>query len=113
MFRVLAGATLALALTIALAPASEVKGKITRVNGNSISITTTPSDGEKPEMKTLIADKDVMVYRLVKKKRVEVPDGLKATDFQNIGKNGVVATVIINDDAKRVTEITISAGKKK
>ena len=47
------------------------------------------------------------------KKRVEVSYGLKASEFKNIDKNGVTATVIINDDVKRVTEITIGTGKKK
>jgi hypothetical protein len=111
MLRILACAVLVLTLTFALATASEVKGNITRINGNSISITTTPSGDEKAVMKTLTADKDVMVYRLVKKKRVDVPEGLKAADFQNIGK-GVTATLIVNDDTKKVTEITIG-GKKK
>jgi uncharacterized protein YbaA (DUF1428 family) len=83
-----------------------------QVVGNTITITTTPDSGEKPVTKTLTVDKELMVYRLVKKKRVDVPDG-KATDFQKIGKNGVAATVIVNDDSKRVTEITIAAAAKK
>jgi hypothetical protein len=112
MFRILAGASLVVALTFALTSASEVKGKITRVNGDTISVTTAAPKGEKGEMKTLTADKEVMVYRLVKKKRVEVPEGMKAADFQNIGKKGVTATLIVDDDTKKVTEITIG-GKKK
>jgi hypothetical protein len=111
MFRILASASLAVALTFALAPASEVKGKITRINGDTISVTTTAAKGEKGEMKTLTADKDVKVYKLEKKKRVEVPDGLKAAELQNIGKKGIAATLIVDDDTKKVTEITL--GKKK
>jgi hypothetical protein len=113
MVRTLACAVLVLAMTFALATASELKGNITRVNGNSISFTTTATADEKAQAKTLTADKEVMVYRLVKKKRVEVSEGLKATDFQNIAKGGVAATVIINDDTKKVTEITLGGGKKK
>jgi hypothetical protein len=112
MFRILVGASLAVALTFALAPASEVKGKITSINGDTISVTVTPPKGEKKgEKKTLTADKDVKVYQLVKKKRVEVPDGLKAAALQNLGKKGVAATLNVNDDSKKVTEITL--GKKK
>ena len=113
MVRNLACAALIVALTFALAPASELKGKITRVTATTITITTTPPAGERAETKTLTVDKELMVFRMEKKKRVEVSDGLKAADFKNLDKNGVTATVIINDDVKRVTEITIGTGKKK
>jgi hypothetical protein len=113
MFRILAGVSLVVALSFALAPASEVKGKITSISGQTISLTTTAAKGEKGEKKTLTAAKDVKVYQMVKKQRVEVPDGLKATELQNLGKKGVTATLIVDDDTKKVTEITLSKKKKK
>jgi hypothetical protein len=113
MFRILAGTFLVAAMTIAMAPASEVKGQITNVKGNTISVTTAPSDGQAGVAKTFTADKEVMIYKLEKKKRVELPDGLKTTELQNIDKKGVTATLIINDDTKKVTEITLGGKKKK
>jgi hypothetical protein len=113
MFRILAGSILILAMTFALASASELKGKITKVTATTITMVTTSDSGQKGVTKTLTVYKDLMVFRLVKKKRVDVPDGLKSDDFKNLGSGGISATVIVNDDIRKVTEITLGSGKKK
>ena len=63
-------------------------------------------------MKTYDAIKDVKVYKMDKKTKLEVAGGLTAPEFTNLGKKGLAVTLNVNGDNK-VTEITIGRGKKK
>ena len=113
MLRTLASAALILALTFAVASADVVKGKITKIDGDTISFTVAPAaKGEKGEMKTYTAAKDVKVYKMDKKTKVDVAGGLTAPDFTDLGKKGLAASLEVNGDNK-VTEITIGGKKKK
>jgi hypothetical protein len=112
MLRTLASAALILALTFSVALADTVKGKITKIDGDTISITVGASKTEKGEMKTYTAAKDVKVYKMDKKTKVDVAGGLTAPDFTDLGKKGLAASLEVNGDNK-VTEITIGGKKKK
>ena len=111
MFRVLAGAALVLAMSFGIASAESVKGKITRISGDTITFTAKAAKGQKGESKTYDASKDVKVYKMDKKTRLDVADGLKAAELQNLGKKGIQATLNVVDN--KVTEITIGGKKKK
>ena len=104
MVRTLVGASLLLALTFGLVAADEIKGKITKIAGDRITITSTDAG-----TKTFPADKEIKVYKLEKKKRIELTDGLKAAELKS--GDGVAATIITFEN--KVTEITIGTGKKK
>ena len=113
MLRTLACAVLILAATFTLASADEVKGRITKVDGDKISFTTAPAaKGEKGEMKTYDAAKDVKVFKMDKKSKLDVAGGLTAPELTDLGKRGLPVTLIVNGDNK-VTEITIGGKMKK
>ncbi|HEX3315042.1 MAG TPA: hypothetical protein VHR72_09140 [Gemmataceae bacterium] len=112
MLRTLACAALILAVTFTLASAEEVKGRITKVEGDKISFTVAPAaKGQKGEMKTYDAVKDVKVYKMDKKTKLDVAGGLTAPEFANLAKRGIPVTLNVNGDNK-VTEITIGRTKK-
>ena len=113
MFRVLAGAVLVGVMTFGVASAETVKGKVTRISGDSLTITAKAAvKGQKGEAKSYDIAKDVKVYKMDKKTRLDVADGLKAAELQNLGKKGIQATLTVVDN--KVTEITIGGkGKKK
>ena|SRR5947209_290001 len=111
MFRVLAGTALVIAMSFGVVSAESVKGKITRISGDTITFTAKAPKGQKGESKSYDAAKDVKVYKMDKKTRLDVSDGLNAAELKNLGKKGVQATLTVVDN--KVTEITIGGKKKK
>jgi hypothetical protein len=107
MIRKFLCAVVVMALSIGFVMAEEIKGKITKLDGNKLTITT-----KKDAVgKELDLAKDVKVFRMVEGNKEAVSEGLKAKQLTKIGDKGITATVITNNDNK-VTEI-ILAGKKK
>lgn len=114
MLRNIVCAGLVLTVSIGLAVAEPIKGKITSIEGKKVTfMTAPPKKGEKGESKTFeLADK-VKVQKSMGKDKTEVlTGGLKADELQNIdAKKGVGAVLEVNGTT--VTEITITGGKKK
>ena len=96
MFRKLLGAVTVLALCIGLALADEHKGKVTKVDGNKITV-----DSKKDGVK----DFDISGAKVSKKKGKEK----EAADASAI-KQGAGVTVIY--EGGKVTEVIVGGGKK-
>lgn len=113
MLRNIVCAGIVLTASIGLVMAEPVKGRITAIDGNKITIVVGAKKGEKGESKTYDAAANVKVQKASGKDKVEpLAGGLKAAELQNIdAKKGVGATLEVNGTS--VTEITISGGKKK
>jgi hypothetical protein len=112
MFKKLACAATVLACCVGVAMAEEIFGGITKVEEGKITVNKFKK-GEKPEKVTLdLADKVKVVNAKFNKEEMkvetgeELKDGLKNDRFKNIGKFGVFARIITNDDGK-VTEIQV------
>jgi len=106
MLRNVLCAVTVLALSLGLAMSAEIKGKITKIDGNKITVET----GKKgmTEEKTYEAAKDVKIT----KKTEDGSENLTGLTAINTGKKGVGAVLTTNADNK-VTEITLTAKKKK
>ena len=103
MLRNVLGAIAILALSLGLTMAEEIKGKITKVEGNKITVTSKKDAAGK----TLDVAAGVKVSRAGKDgAKTDVAGGLSAV------KEGSGATVVTGTDGK-VTEIILSGGKKK
>lgn len=97
-----------LACTVGFAMAETVKGKITKIDGNKITVEV----GKDKKVETFEAAGSVKVVKLdADKKATDVAGGLKAEPLQNLGKKGLGA--ILNVEGGKVTEITLQAPKKK
>jgi hypothetical protein len=109
MIQKFAGAIAVLALSVGLADAEVLKGKIIKVDDKTVTFQVAKSK----EAKTFELVKDVKVSKIVKKKqKEELTDGLKAAELQNISAKGIAGSIVTNDDNK-VTEIIIGGKKKK
>jgi hypothetical protein len=114
MLRKFVCAAVVLAVGISVAVAEEISGAITKVDGDKITIRKFSKEKGKKgeEMVLTLADKVKVVNAKFnfEEKKVEVgdelKDGLKNERFAKIGKLGVGAQVITNDDGK-VTEIRV------
>ena len=114
MLRNIACAGLVLSVSIGLAFADPVKGKIHSIDGKKVTFTTAPAKkGEKGESKTYELGDKVKVQKSMGKDKTEVlAGGLKAEELQNIdAKKGIGAVLEVNGNT--ISEITITAGKKK
>lgn len=110
MLRKVACAFAILALCVGFAVAEQVKGRITKISGNKVTVVS----GKKGETQTKEYElaKDVKVLKQEKKDKLELPGGLKNEALQNIdGKKGVNATLEVTEG--KVTEIIVAAPKKK
>lgn len=103
MLRKILCAVTILAISMTVAMAKEIKGKITKIDGTKITFVE-----KDKEAKDLVALKDVKISKMDGKEKVAVDGGLAGV---KIGEKGKGATLIVNDDNK-VTEI-IFQGKKK
>lgn len=100
-----------LALSLGLAMADTVKGRITKIDGNKITVDGIGAKkGEKGESKTFDLAKDVKVSKRENKETSELKDGLKAEALKDLGAKGVGATLEVNDN--KVTEIIVNMKKK-
>jgi hypothetical protein len=120
MLRKVIAASLVLVLSVGVVLAEQIRGVITKVEGNKITFVERKGKGQKGEEQTLTAAKDVKVVQGKfnrETKMVEAGDplegGLKHKMFTNIEK-GVFAEIITND-GKKITEIRVfqRKGKKK
>ncbi len=101
MLRKVCCAVVILGFSIGLAVAEDIKGKITKIDGQKITVEV------KKEAKELDAAKDCKVCKVVEGKEEEVTGGLTGL---KVGKGiGAVLTV----DGGKVTKIVISGKKKK
>lgn len=119
MLRKLACAIAVLALCISVATAEEIFGAIRKVGDKEITVNKFKRGEKKGEEVTLkLADKVKVLNAKINKedKKVEPGDeldgGLKNARFEKIGKFGVMAQIITNDDGA-VTEIRVFPGFKK
>jgi phosphoribosylanthranilate isomerase len=112
MLRKIACAVALLALTLSVASAEQLKGKITKLTDKQVTFQTydkaTKTAGE---AKTYDLASDVTVSKMVKKNKEAVSGGLKAEPLQNIPAKGLPATIDVNNG--KVTEIILGGGKKK
>lgn len=98
-----------LGLSVGLAAAENVKGKITKIDDKKVTVVTGKKDAK--ETKEYDLDKDCKFSKTENGTKTELTGGLKSDTLQNLGKKGVFATVTITDN--KVTEVTIGGGKKK
>jgi len=104
MLRKILCAVAILAISLGVAMAEEIKGKITKIEGNKITVATKADAAGK----VLECVADCKVCKLEGTDKVKIDGGLGSV---KIGEKGKGATVITNNDGK-VTEI-IFQGKKK
>ena len=110
MVRNLICAVAILGLSIGLAFAEDITGRITKIDDKKVTVMT----GKKGETKTTEYDigKDCKFAKKDKKNKIELADGVKNEAFQNIdSKKGLPATVSVTEG--KVTEIVLQGKKKK
>jgi hypothetical protein len=95
--------------------AGEYKGKITKIDGDKVTIVLKAKKGEKGEEKTFTVDSKVKVAKVAKGAEEALADGLKNEIFTKLGKKGLNATVITTGEgaAEKASEIKVGGGKKK
>src|SRR5437763_5923978 len=109
MWRNILCSMVVLAICLTFVAAETVKGRITKVEGNKITVTT--KKGE--EGKAYDVAKDVKIYKMAGaegKDKEEVKGGLTELKIPDKGIGGVTLTT---NDKNEVTEIVIGAPKKK
>ncbi len=119
MLRKLACAVAVLAFGFSVASAEEIFGAIKKVDGKEITVTKFKKGEKKAgeEMVLKLAAKVKVVSAKFNKEEKkfepgdELENGLKNERFQKIGKFGVMARIITNDDGQ-VTEIQVFPGFK-
>lgn len=114
MFRTLAATAVVLTLSLGLAMADPVKGRITKVEGKSITMMVGASVKKeiKGEEKKFEAAADVKVNKMNKEgEKTALTDGLGAAELKSIDAKGVGAILDVKDG--KVVEVTITGGKKK
>jgi ribosome maturation factor RimP len=114
MFRKTLGVAVFLGLTMGLAYADEIRGKVKNVDGDKNTITVTVPDKDATKDVTYSVGKDVKIYTLVKGKKkndpsTEVPVALSAVKTDA----GVTITTEKKDKQDVVTAIKIDAEMKK
>lgn len=112
MLRNVMCAVAVLGLSLGLAFAEPVKGKITAIEGGKLTavVGADKKAGKAGESKTFDIAKGCKVCKMDGKNKVEVPGGLGADELKNLGK-GVGATLEVNDG--KVSEIILGGAKKK
>ncbi len=124
MLRKVVGAAVLLALCGGIALAEEIRGVITKVDGDKVTFAKTMFNKdtkklEREKEQTLPVDEKVKVVKMKFNKDTkksepdgEVEKGLKNEMFSKdkIGEKGVNATVVTDKDNKKITEIRIGGG---
>jgi hypothetical protein len=118
MFRKVLLAVFTLAICVGISMSDEIRGVITKVDGNKVTFMAVKK-GEKGAEQTLPTADNVKVSKGKFNKDTKkfeagdaVEDGLKNKMFSDIPEKGVQATVITDADNKKITEILVG-GKKK
>ena len=89
-------------LCLSFAAADEVKGKFSKIDDKSVTLTPNGST----EAKTYTFAKDCKFFRQLKKVKEEIKDGPTADDFKNPPKKGMFLSLATNDK-NEVTEVLI------
>lgn len=87
--------------------ADTLKGRITKIDGNSVTF----ASGDEKDGKAYDFAKDVKFFVEKKGVKSDLEGGASAKVFKKIGEKGVSATIETKDG--KVTEVTVKAGKKK
>ena len=97
-----------LGLSIGLAFADDITGRITKIDDKKVTVET----GKKGDVKTNEYDigKDCKFAKMEKKTKVELADGIKNEVFKDLPKKGLAAKLNVVDG--KVTEIIVTAKKK-
>ena len=119
MLRKVIAASFVLVLSVGVLFAEELRGVITKVDGNKITFVEIKGKGQKGDEQTLTAAKNVKVVKgkfNKDTKSVEAGDelegGLNHKMFSNISEKGVRALIVT--EGKKITEIRVfGRGKKK
>jgi hypothetical protein len=119
MLRKVIAASFVLVLSVGVVFADELRGVITKVDGNKITFYESKGKGQKGEEQTFTAAKKVKVVQgkfNKETKSVEAGDelegGLTNKRFTNISEKGVRALIVT--EGKKITEIRVfGRGKKK
>jgi hypothetical protein len=103
-------AVVVLGLSFGISAAEDAKGKITKIDDKNVTLVV----GKKADAKTNNYEitKDCKFFKMDKKNKVDLADGIKSDVFKDIDpKKGVAATLTIVDG--KVTEVIIGGKKKK
>jgi hypothetical protein len=121
MLRKVVSAAVVMVLCVGVTLAEEIRGLITKVEGDKVTFTEMKGFGknaEKGETKTLPVAKDVKVVKgkfNPDTKAIEsgeaIEGGLKNKMFTEIGEKGVFATIVTDKDNKHITEIRAFGGR--
>jgi hypothetical protein len=120
MVRKLVGAAVLLVVCVGLTMAEEIRAIIIKVDGNNVTFAENKGKGQKGEERTMPAADNVKVVKgrfNQETKKLEAGDtideGLKNPMFSSIGEKGLRATVVTDDDNKKIVEIRIAPERKK
>jgi hypothetical protein len=122
MFRNLVAAAVAMFVFVGGLSAAEYKGKLTKVDGNKITVAVGAKKGEKPVEKTFTVASDAKFVALKapaqkgeKPTEEALTDGLKNAAFTISGKGGPNVTIITDGegDKETVKTVKVAAGAKK
>ena len=101
-----------LVLCFTFVAAETIKGKITKIDENSVTIVS----GKDKEGKSYPIAKDCKFNQTVKKDDKDVKEkiegGTKASVFAKLPEKGLYATIVTDDTTKAVTEVILPAKKK-
>src|SRR5262245_38894458 len=98
MLRKFVCAVAILSLSIGLAVAEDLRGRITKVDGSKLTFVTVEKDTKKVgDPKEYDVAKDCKVSKMDKKNKVEISGGIKAEELTKIGEKGIGATISVND----------------
>lgn len=108
MTRKLLYAFVVVGIGLGVASGDTLKGKILKLDGKSITF-----QAKKADAKTYELAKSVKVYRMKKKEKQEVSEGLGFERLKNIDPDKGVPATITTGDGNMVTEIVLGGKKKK
>lgn len=119
MLRKLVSAAVLLVLCVGLTMAEEIRAVIVKVDGSKVTFKKAGKKGEDPgPEKTMEVADNVKVLKgkfNMDTKKLEGGDpiegGLKAKMFSEIGEKGVQATIVTDDDGKKIIEIRAGGGR--
>ncbi len=119
MLRKLIGAAILLVLCVGITLADEIRAIIIKVDGDNVTFAESKGKEKGPEKTLPVAENVKVVKGKFNKdtKKLEagdaIDDGLKNKMFSKIGEKGIRATIITDDDNKKITEIRVAGEKKK
>jgi hypothetical protein len=120
MVRKLVGAAILLVVCVGLTMAGEIRAIILKVDGDKVTFAEAKKKGERGPEQTLPVADNVKVVKgkfNTDTKKLEageaIDEGLKNAMFSNISEKGLRATVVTDEDNKKITEILIAPERKK